>query len=74
MLQLDVIANNLPFLIEGAFVTLRLTIFALICGLPLGITFGLMQSSGSKILKGIATVYVSVFRGTPFIGSINDYF
>lgn len=67
MLQLDVIVNNLPFLIEGALITMRLTIFALICGLPLGITFGLMQSSNSNILKGIATVYVSVFRGTPLL-------
>ncbi len=67
MLQLDVIANNFPFLMEGALVTIQLTLIALICGLPLGITFGLMQSSGSKILKGIATAYVSVFRGTPLL-------
>lgn len=67
MLQLDVIANNFPFLLEGALVTIQLTVIALICGLPLGITFGLMQSSNSKILKGIATAYVSVFRGTPLL-------
>lgn len=67
MLQFDVIANNFPFLLEGALVTIQLTVIALICGLPLGITFGLMQSSNSKILKGIATAYVSVFRGTPLL-------
>jgi len=67
MLQLDVIVNNLPFLLEGALVTIKLTLIALICGLPLGITFGLMQSSDSKILKGVATAYVSVFRGTPLL-------
>ena len=67
MLQLDVIANNFPFLMEGALVTIKLTLIALICGLPLGITFGLMQSSSSKLLKCIATAYVSVFRGTPLL-------
>ena len=52
---------------EGALVTIKLTLIALICGLPLGITFGLMQSSSSKLLKCIATAYVSVFRGTPLL-------
>ena len=33
MLQLDVIANNFPFLMEGALVTIQLTLIALICGL-----------------------------------------
>jgi polar amino acid transport system permease protein len=54
-----------PALQEGAKVTILLTIVAMIFGLGLGLLVALMRDSSSRILRGIAWVYVWFFRGVP---------
>lgn len=56
-----------PYLLEGALVTLFLTVTTLLLGFVLGLGITLMRLSSSKILNGFAHSYVWVFRGTPLL-------
>lgn len=44
-----------------------MSLLALLLALLLGIVFGAMGSSKSKVLKGLARVYVEVFQNTPLL-------
>jgi polar amino acid transport system substrate-binding protein len=64
---LDVVVDSMPALMKGLWNTLRITLVAFIIAMVLGIAFGFMKISTSRILRGIASVYVAVFRGTPVL-------
>jgi His/Glu/Gln/Arg/opine family amino acid ABC transporter permease subunit len=55
------------YLLEGALITVALTVGALFCGLILGIGIALLRLSGNRLLAGIAAVYCWLFRGTPLL-------
>ena len=55
------------YLLEGALVTLFLTVSTLTLGFFLGLGVTLMRMSASRALSGFAQVYVWVFRGTPLL-------
>ncbi|PTM51861.1 amino acid ABC transporter permease [Phreatobacter oligotrophus] len=56
-----------PYLLEGALVTLFLTLSTLVLGFVLGLVITLMRMSSSRVLSGISKFYVWVFRGTPLL-------
>ncbi|KMZ43618.1 MULTISPECIES: amino acid ABC transporter permease [Bacillales] len=66
----DVIVDALPVLAQGSVVTLKITIISLFFALLIGLLFGLMSTSRSKLLRGIATAYVDFLRGTPLLVQI----
>ena len=47
--------------------TLLITLLSFAIALVLGVAFGLMKVSESKIAAGLANVYIAVFRGTPIL-------
>ncbi len=51
----------------GLFNSARMALFALILSLILGILFGLMATSGKKVLEFISRVYVELIQNTPLI-------
>jgi len=55
-------AGNLA---SGALITISLALATLPFGLALGLAVALAKRSGSVILRGLATVYATVFRGVP---------
>jgi len=57
----------IPPLLEGAFITIQLTIIALFIGLVIGLILALFRLSDSIILKALSTFYISAFRGTPLL-------
>jgi len=65
-LHFDIIWPSLPFILEGVVVTIKFTLMSLLCGLPLGVLLALAKIS-SPILRSIANVYTSIFRGTPLL-------
>lgn len=67
MLQFDAIWPSYPLLLEGIVVTLKFTIFSLLGGLPLGILLALSKISPRKMIRGLASFYTSIFRGTPLL-------
>ena len=51
----------------GLYNTGRMALFALLLSLILGILFGLMATSGKKVLEGISRIYVELVQNTPLI-------
>lgn len=65
-------AWNKIWLYRGTFLlgllnTLKTALVALLIALTLGIIFGLMATSGKKVLKAISRVYVEVIQNTPVL-------
>lgn len=56
-----------PYLLQGALVTLALTVAAIAGGLVLGGVLSLMRLSGQRALVALARFYIWVFRGTPLL-------
>lgn len=59
--------DSLPSLLSGLSVTIELAVISLILAVILGIILGIFSISSSKVLKGIAIVYVYIIRGTPLM-------
>lgn len=57
----------IQLLLRGLGMTLLLAFLAVLFGSGLGLFPALMRLSSSKILKGIASTYVEVIRGTPML-------
>ncbi|HAP90283.1 MAG TPA: glutamine ABC transporter permease [Arthrobacter bacterium] len=63
----SLLANSFPALMKGLGLTLLATALSLLFALVLGIVFGFFKVGENKILRGVATVYVAIFRGTPLL-------
>ena len=57
----------LPFMLEGAVVTVELFVLTLVISLPLGLPVALGSNSRIKPLSFLCKVYVWIFRGTPLL-------
>jgi len=67
--QLDpsIIIKYLPLFLKGVFLTLEISFFAILLGLPIGILAAVARTSRFKILNFVGAVYVEVFRNTPLL-------
>ena len=63
----SLVTDNAPAFAKGMGLTLLATALSLLFALILGVFFGFLKVGSSKILRGIATTYVSIFRGTPVL-------
>lgn len=63
----SVIWENIDVLLAGAWLTLKISILAIACGLVIGVIGSLGRTSENRILNGIALVYVEVIRNTPYL-------
>jgi glutamine transport system permease protein len=61
------LTDSFPALMKGLGLTLLATLLSLLVALVLGIVFGFFKVSENVVLRGIATTYVSIFRGTPLL-------
>jgi len=66
-LNFSAILPSLPFILEGVWVTLQIVFFAILIGLGLGVILALLKISRIKPLEALATIYISIFRGTPVV-------
>lgn len=57
----------MPALMQGLTMTMKIFVIAIIAGFILGLVVALMRLSKIWIVKSIASVYVTVIRGTPMI-------
>ncbi len=67
---LQVVIKNFPYLLEGAVLTLKITVLSVLFGMILGLVAGLLKMSKSRILYIVATAYIDFFRGTPLFVQI----
>jgi len=61
----DAVIDNWQVFADGAVVTAELTAIAFLIGIILGLLIALARLSQFRALRGLATVYVEVFRSTP---------
>ncbi|MBT1247181.1 nickel transporter [Thermosipho affectus] len=71
MEAIEVVLENLPFLLLGAWDTLKLTFFSVLIGLILGTFIGMGRLSKLKVINIPSTVYVEFLRGTPLLVQIS---
>ena len=67
---MDLIVDNLPFLLKGAYYTLFITLVSMFFGLIIGLLVAVARLKGNRPLRYIAQAYVSVIRGTPTLVQI----
>lgn len=59
------VVRSLPVVVQGFLMALGIVLCAFPCAIPLGMGLALMRLSKRKILRGLASFYVNVVRGTP---------
>ncbi|HWI48503.1 MAG TPA: amino acid ABC transporter permease [Rummeliibacillus sp.] len=62
---MDLVIENIPFLLKGAYYTLLITVVSMFFGLIIGLLAAIARIKGNRFLRNIARVYVSIIRGTP---------
>jgi polar amino acid transport system permease protein len=65
--ELQVVLDNLPQILEGLKLTVYYSIAAILLAVVFGLISALMKLSKSKMLRGVSTVYIEVFRSTPLL-------
>lgn len=63
----QLLMESLPALLKGLVLTLFATGLSIVIALILGVGFGFLKVSRRIWLRGIATAYVAIFRGTPLL-------
>ncbi len=64
---MNIIQDNFYFLLQGAGITLKVSILAASFGLVIGSIMSLFRISNNFLLKAISGIYVEVIRGTPLL-------
>ena len=55
------------FLLQGLGMTLLISALAILCSVVLGTVISVMRTSNARVLRGIATVYIEIFKNTPLL-------
>jgi His/Glu/Gln/Arg/opine family amino acid ABC transporter permease subunit len=66
----SVVWYAVPYLLQGALVTLEISICAMAAGTVIGLVCGLISVSDRRVLKAIVRAYVYFVRGTPALVQI----
>ena len=61
------LAAAFPALMQGLGYTLLATAMSLVFAMVLGVAFGFLKLSPNWLLRGLASTYVNIFRGTPVL-------
>lgn len=65
--RFDVVWNNVPFLMEGLWLTLTISFLALAISMVLGLVVAVVRLSKHRGVSFIAATYVEIFRDTPVL-------
>ncbi|MCB5280614.1 amino acid ABC transporter substrate-binding protein/permease [Arthrobacter sp. AL08] len=63
----DLLINSFPALLKGLGNTVLVTGISFAVAMVVGLLMAFLKISTSLVLRGIATTYVSIFRGTPLL-------
>lgn len=69
-MDFSLIRDSLPFLLQGAWVTIRITALSLVFGIILGTLVALARMSPVRWLSGLTLGYIELLRGTPLLVQI----
>ena len=65
--QFGIVFDQLPLLLEGALLTIRLAATAMVLGLAVAVFCAYLRTSGPKPVRALAAAYVEGIRNTPFL-------
>jgi cystine transport system permease protein len=66
----DLVLQNLSYLLQGAYYTLLITVVTMIFGTIIGLVVALARLKGNWLIRNLARFYVSIIRGTPVLVQI----
>ena len=66
----ELIWENRGILAKGLTVAISVSIIALVFSLVLGLLLALTRMSRFKLISGVSSVYVNIFRGIPALVSV----
>lgn len=66
----DLIVRSLPILLEGALITIQITVLSVGIGALIGLVVSLFRIAGPTPLRFLAKAYVDFLRGTPLLVQI----
>ena len=69
-MDLDLMINSFPKLLNATFTTLKLLSLSLIFGLIIGLIFAIMRLSKNKFISNFSYGFSYIFRGTPLLVQI----
>lgn len=69
-MDFELIEQSLPYLIQGALITIEITLMAVGIGFFIGLFAGIARTCRIKALRIIATIYADCIRGTPLLVQI----
>ncbi|MGI6104648.1 MAG: amino acid ABC transporter permease [Raoultibacter sp.] len=58
---------NLQFLLQGLGMTLLISAAAILCSIVFGTFISILRTSTNRLLSGVATVYIEIFKNTPLL-------
>ena len=65
--MIDILINNLPYLLRGAVQTFWLALAGVVAGTLLGILLGVIATAAAWPFRALITIYVFVIRGVPVL-------
>ena len=65
--MIDTVTSTMPFLIEGLWVTFKISLITILCGSLLGFVVGMLRMLGGKPISMLLGIYIHALRGTPFL-------
>jgi len=68
--MLDALRQHMPFLLEGLWMTMQVTLLGICFGTLLGAFVGIARALGPRPLFWILGAYIHLWRGTPFLCQI----
>lgn len=69
-MDFELIEQSFPYLIQGALITIEITLMAVGIGFFIGLFAGIARICRIKALRIIATIYADCIRGTPLLVQI----
>jgi polar amino acid transport system permease protein len=65
--MIEVMKLTMPFLIEGLWMTVKISLITIICGSALGFVVGMLRTVGGWPVYFTLGIYIHALRGTPFL-------
>ncbi len=65
--MIDVIQTTMPFLLDGLWMTIKISLITIICGSLLGFVVGILRMVGGRPVSATLGLYIHALRGTPFL-------
>ncbi|MCZ6637304.1 MAG: amino acid ABC transporter permease [Alphaproteobacteria bacterium] len=67
MTTFDVMSTTMPFLLDGLWITIQISLVTIISGSILGFVVGMLRTVGGKPISMTLGLYIHALRGTPFL-------